>query len=191
MDVEEDLKELSEEELQREEGEGRIAKLVKRLIIALIGVFLIFLMFSYLVPGSYTISILEGLLVSSKLNNYTAPFSGGTVYFNEEVYGELKGIYFENQRNEFKVCLGGEKQGDNYFINSIYVPRIIQQTYNSVTAEQCNSTTLIPLHKHPYRRCIFSSQDLRSYDAFKRINDEAIIGLMCEAERFTFYGSER
>ena len=69
------------------------------------------------------------------------------------------------------------------------MPKAFGQSVSHVSAELCNSNTIVALHSHPYKRCIFSEQDIKSYEAARQINPDAIIGLMCEADRFGFYGS--
>ena len=152
--------------------------------------FLILIVLTYLVPGNNLLDIIEGRFVSYPLEEdfFVSLRSGGKVIFGSEVYEELKIIYLEEQKNEFKVCLIGNKFGDDYKINDLKKPVIYNQDVFSVSAEQCGKETLIPLHSHPKNRCIFSFQDIKSYEAFKKINPDAIIGLMCEQKRFSFYG---
>ncbi|HLC37366.1 MAG TPA: hypothetical protein VJJ53_01145 [Candidatus Nanoarchaeia archaeon] len=172
------------------EEEGKLRKVIKRAFIIATALFLVMIVLTYLVPGNNMLSILEGRFVSSSIDeDFTVTLDNGRkVIFSNGVYKELKQIYFKEQKNEFKVCLIGNKIQNNYYINKLGTPRIISQDVFSVYAEQCSKETLIPLHSHPFKHCIFSSQDIKSYEIFKEINKDAILGLMCEPARFSFYG---
>jgi len=177
---------------RRQEEGSKAVKIVKRAFIVFLALFLIFLLFSYLVPGAHTLRVFEGLLASSSLNDdFSVDLSdGGRVVLEQKVYSELKDLYFENQKNEFKVCLEGEKQGNEYFVSGLVVPETYLKTFSSVSSQICSAETIIPLHSHPYRDCVFSEQDIKSYAAFRSLNPDAIMGLMCEIDRFAFYGFE-
>ena len=177
------------EEIEAEltEEDSPFKRTVKKIALGVIGLFLAMLIFTYLIPGTYVMSVLEGMFVSAKLQNFTVPVQEGHVIFEGAVYKELKEIYLAEQRNEFKVCLGGYKEGDDYYVNSLYKPIIHSQSFSHVSAEQCPAETIIPLHSHPYKSCIFSAQDIQSYEHFQSINPEAILGLICEVDRFSFY----
>ncbi len=186
MDVEDDLREISEKGIGDKKPTD---KAVEKLILVLSGVFLVLLVISYFVPGNI-FYILEGRLVSERLN---ADFSinlknGGRVVFEKPAYEKLKEFYFSEQKNEFKACLLGKKEGKDYFVFDLYLPKTFGQSVSHVSAELCSKDTIISLHTHPYKRCIFSEQDIKSYEAVRQVNPEAIIGLMCEADRFGFYG---
>lgn len=170
------------------EEEHPYITVLKRVMIGGIAIFLVILMLTYLVPTD----IVAGLVASDTLKqDYSVSLkNGGEVRFTQETYLTLQKIYFDNPETEFKVCLGGEHEGKDYFIDSLYIPKTHLKTFASVHSEQCNSETLIPLHKHPYRSCIFSEQDHRSHEAFKKIQPHALMGLMCESGRFTFYGAK-
>jgi|SRR3989344_2225620 len=172
------------------EEESKLHKAIKRIFIIIMALFLIMLILTYLVPGNNILSILEGRFVSVPIEeDFTANLdNGGKVVFSSSVYEELKQIYLKEQKNEFKVCLVGNKILDRYYITELRTPKTISQDVFSVYAEQCSKETLIPLHSHPFKHCIFSSQDIKSYELFKEINKDAIIGLMCEPARFNFYG---
>lgn len=172
------------------EGESKLTKIIKRIITIVIALSLILLVLTYLIPGNDLIQILQGRFVSAPLEeDFTVDLNNkGKVIFYSEVYNELKQIYLKEQKNEFKVCLVGNKINNNYYIYDLETPYIVSQDVFSVLAEECSKETLIPLHSHPYKHCIFSSQDIKSHERFKKINPEAIIGLMCEPVRFSFYG---
>ncbi len=185
---EKELKDL-EKELDEKE-ESRLVKAIKRIFIIFISLLLLILILTYFVPGYPINDIIAGMIESSRIDeNFAAALNNGNrVIFEPAVYNELKDIYYKNQRTEFKVCLKGYKINDDYRINELYIPKTYFQSFANVVSQECSSDTLIPLHKHPDKRCIFSVQDINSYNAFKRINNESIIGLMCGKDRFGFYG---
>lgn len=171
------------------EEESKLNKIIKKVLITILALFLVVLVLSYLVPGTNLLSILEGRFVSSPLDNFTIILEGGgSVVFEKEVYEELRTIYLKEQKNEFKVCLLGNKTNDIYYIKELESPKTFSKDVFSVSAEQCRKETLIPLHGHPFKHCIFSEQDVESFKEFKKINKDSIMGLMCEKGRFGFYG---
>lgn len=179
---------MSEQEINELPEESKLKKILFKIFLIGASLFILFLFVSYLLPGNYILDILEGRIVSAKLdNNFTLTLKDVKVIFEPEVYYELRDLYFKEQKNEFEVCLFGEKIENNYYINNMKVPKIDSQSFASVTAEMCDKDAIIPLHSHPYKHCIFSQQDIKSYKAFKEINNDAIIGLICEVDRFNFY----
>jgi len=187
MDVRDDLKGIKIVP-KKTDGEEELRKLKrKKIFIAISSIILAVLVITYLVPGSHVLSILEGQATSYKLNpDLTIDLKNGKIVFDNSTYEQLKQMYFAEQRSEFKACLEGHKDGLNYFITGVYVPETYSQSFSHVTAELCNSSTIIPLHTHPYKNCIFSYQDIRGLDAIRKVNPDAIIGLMCEPDRFNF-----
>ena len=162
---------------------------IKKVFIALIAVFLIFLFFSYIILGVDVISIFEGRLVSYKVENSQIKLkNGGGVVFGEGVYEGLRELYDLNQAHEVSACIRGYKADKSYFADSFYIPNISKQTVFEVDSEMCDAKTIIALHTHPYKRCIFSGQDINYYNYFRNINPDGIISLMCERDRFSFYG---
>jgi proteasome lid subunit RPN8/RPN11 len=82
----------------------------------------------------------------------------------------------------------GTKKVNDYIIKEIKIPEIIAQDFSSVTAKPCSSDAILSLHSHPYKSCYFSVHDINTYEIVKEINKDAIMGVMCEADRFNFYG---
>jgi len=188
MDVEDDLKN-AKIEIKKVDEEEELRNLKrKKIFIAILGIFLVVLLITYLVPGSYVLSILEGQVTSYKLNSdLTIDLkNGGKIIFDNSTYEQLKQMYFAEQRSEFKACLEGYKENSNYLVTGLYVPETLSQSFSHVTADLCNNSTIISLHTHPYMHCIFSYQDIRGLDAVRKVNPDAIIGLMCETNRFNF-----
>ncbi len=167
------------EELLEEKPKNKI------LLIAL-GLFMLFIVVTYFLPGD-VFSIIEGRLESSKLEGFEAEYDRGKVVFSRGVYEMLREIYINNQKTETKVCLTGEKVGDDYYIDKIYIPETYSATVYQVISEGCNKDDLIAMHTHPERHCLFSEQDIESYENFREVNPDAMIGLMCEINRFSFY----
>jgi proteasome lid subunit RPN8/RPN11 len=181
------------EDIDKQEEESRFRKVLKKTYV-LITVFLLLILFLVnTAPGYHLISVLSGKIVSSTLEeDYTFNLKyGGKVVFNKKVYENLRQIYQENQKHEFKACLQGEKKNKDYYVDGIYIPKIYSQDVFSVSSQICNSSTIISLHSHPPLRCIFSEQDIKSYNNFKQINPRAMLGLMCDEERLTFFGYEQ
>jgi xanthine/uracil/vitamin C permease (AzgA family) len=188
MDVEDDLKNAKIEikEIDEEEELRKLKR--KKIFIAILGIFMAVLVITYLVPGSYVLSILEGQVTSYKLNSdLTIDLKNGDkIIFDNSTYEQLKQMYFAEQRSEFKACLEGYKENSNYLVTGLYVPETLSQSFSHVTANLCNNSTIISLHTHPYMHCIFSYQDIQGLDAVRKVNPDAIIGLMCETNRFNF-----
>lgn len=188
MDARDDLKNVKivSKKIDEEEELRKLKR--KKTFIAILSIILAVLVITYLVPGGYVLSILEGQATSYELNSdLTIDLkNGGKIVFDNSTYEQLKQMYFAEQRSEFKACLEGYKKGLNYFITDVYLPETHSQSFSHVTAELCNSSTIIPLHTHPYKHCIFSYQDMKGLDAVRKVNPDAIIGLMCEIDRFNF-----
>lgn len=187
MDIEDDLKEIREKDLT---GGGSAPPHWQKLIAIASAIFLVILITFYFVPGSYVLDILEGRLVSEKLNpDFSINLkNGGKVIFEKAAYEQLRKFYFAEQKNEFKACLLGKKEGGDYFVSGLYLPKTFGQSVSHVSAELCSKETIISLHTHPYAHCIFSPQDIKSYGAVRKINPSSFIGLMCGPDRFSFYG---
>ncbi len=177
-----ELEGLEEKDLE-EPRKSRFGKF----IVQFTALFLLLIVVVYYLPGD-VIPILEGRTESSKMsNNLAVDFDGGKVIFDEAAYRDLKKLYLENQEIEIKVCLKGNRQGSTYYVTDLDIPTSFSQSVFHVTSESCSSDTLIPLHTHPYKHCIFSEQDIKSYEQFIERNPESIGGLMCEIDRFNFY----
>jgi len=177
--LEEDIKE-----------DSKFVKILKRTYIIIIALFLAMLLMVNSNTGYHIVSLFSGKIVSSSLNDdYSFDLKfGGKVFFYEQVYEQIKTTYELNKKQEFKLCLTGYREEKDYFVTGAYMPFIFEQDVYSVTSMMCNNETIISMHSHPPLRCIFSEQDIISYNRFKEINPEAIIGLMCGEERMSFFG---
>ncbi len=172
--------------------EGELKRKLRRIFVVSVAVFLISLFIVYLIPGYHILSIIEGRLVSTKLEGTTINLKEGKrVIFESGAYAALKEVYLKDLKNEFAACLEGHKSGKDYIVTEISIPRTIEKSVFHVKADLCGQDTIIALHSHPYKSCIFSGQDVDYYYAFKSVNPDGMIGLMCESDRFTFYSEER
>ena len=181
---------MEEDPVHDEPEESPVKRFLKRTYIVIIALFLILLLIVNTNTGYHLISLFSGKIVSSTLQeDYSFDLRyGGKVFFEKNIYDVLRDIYIRNQKTEFKVCLTGDKEDNNYLITGLYTPKIYAQDVFSVTSQICNNSTIISLHSHPPLRCIFSEQDITSYNRFKQINSDGMIGLMCGEERLSFFG---
>ncbi|MBS3144120.1 hypothetical protein J4208_00895 [Candidatus Woesearchaeota archaeon] len=160
----------------------------KRFGTLLIALFLLFLLLVYLAPGYDLLSVLEGKAASDVVVNHQLTLSDGrTIIFTPEVFTQLKTLYFENQHQEFSACLLGSQTATVYTLDRLILPRTYEQDVFHVRADLCPKETVIALHSHPYKHCIFSAADINYYQAFAKINKDGLIGVMCEPDRFGFY----
>ncbi len=167
---------------------SRAARTIKRILTLCIALFLLMLLLVYFVPGSDLLSILEGKTASDVVKDYRVQLSDGrAVIFHEEVFDQLQQLYLDNQEQEFSACLFGLKQDQIYTVTGLLLPRTYEQNVFHVRADLCPKETLIALHSHPYKHCIFSEADINYYKSFANINKDGLIGVMCEPERFGFY----
>ena len=142
----------------------------------------------YLAPGYDLLSVLEGKAASDVVVNHQLTLSDGrTIIFTPEVFTQLKTLYFENQHQEFSACLLGSQTATVYTLDRLILPRTYEQDVFHVRADLCPKETVIALHSHPYKHCIFSAADINYYQAFAKINKDGLIGVMCEPDRFGFY----
>jgi hypothetical protein len=162
--------------------ENKTIQLIKKITITLIALFLIFLIVSYFVPGYKILNIIEGKIISQKLDdNLSITLKDKQIIFNPITYTELLNIYDNNQVHELKVCLHGNLNNNIYYLNKIEYPIIISQDIFSVTSKPCSKETLISLHSHPENNCIPSTQDIKSQET------NTISAIMCSKKRFNFY----
>ncbi|PLW80542.1 hypothetical protein C0585_02020 [Candidatus Woesearchaeota archaeon] len=156
-----------------------------RFWIPIMGIILVLLAFTFLLPLDRIGSIVESKKIDS---SYLIDLDNGKkILFDQEIYEVLRDNFISSN-TEFKVCLKGEKTGSTYHVEDLYYPRIIEATYNHVTSEFCDRDTLISMHSHPSTFCIFSRQDIYSYTLLSKLNPDSFIGLICDIDRFNFYG---
>ncbi len=170
-----------EEEHFIEDYEEEKPSLFKRVFIIIIGLFLLFLIISYFsflgVRG-----IFEGIAGSDKIEDNVIKFSEGKVIFENNTYENLLEIYNNDKGKEIKVCLQGYKENSNYYLTSLYIPKIYEQEVDRVVSEPCYDS-IVSLHSHPRLFCIPSEQDFKSFSMYDRENNLMIV--MCSEKRFT------
>jgi len=90
MDVEDDLREITEKDIEKTAKEIKYNKI----IIAAIGVFMILLVVPYFIFGNNIFYIIEGKFVSEKIkNDFSVLFESGKVIFENGTYNKLKEFY--------------------------------------------------------------------------------------------------
>ena len=164
--------------------ESELQKKVKKAARFAMGVFLLILMISYLIPSNITGSLIEG----KKIINYQISAGNKTIIFEPKVYENLKTFYFQNQLSEVSFCLTGNTDGNIYLIDSFYVPETFFKTPITVSSLECKGSTVISMHTHPFNDCLLSRQDIITYKEYIKRHPNSLGGVMCNTDRFAFYG---
>ena len=164
-----------------------------KLMVFLLGLFLVVLMISYIFAGFPLSGIIRGQLESSPLENNMVEVSDDLILiFENGTHEQIKELYFSEQKNEFSLCLLGSYNNIGsqriYSIDSLYQPTHFIQTFNHVSFEPCSSDTLILFHTHPYKSCLASNTDLETLEKTKSRNPNTLMVVMCEPNRFSVYG---
>ena len=173
--------------MEEEHFEEEKPSLLKRVSVIVISLFLIFLMLSTFLVWGNVGEIVAGWIESETVENGLVELEDFSVTFSNNTYEVLQGIYSDNQEYETKVCLFGFLENSRYNITYVYQPVIYSQQFNQVVSEACPDNTLVALHSHPYGHCIASEQDLSNLEVSKQVNENALIGVMCDYDRFSFY----
>ena len=160
----------------------------KKILIFITTIFILFLIGSYFLLSYPLYPIIGSLSESKIIKNNTIELDGFSIVFTNNTYEKLKESYLQNQKVEISMCLKGIKNKD-YIITSIYQPEIIEQSFNHVIFKQCSVDSLIMLHSHPFKRCIASYQDIKTLKDRRKINQDTLMLIMCEADRFTVYAN--
>ena len=160
---------------------------VKKAFIFFIGFFLVFLMLSYAAISYGVGDVLAGFAASSLIENNRALFKNGEILFLNNSYEGLVELWHKDEGLEFKACFLGKREGEVYFVTSLFQPKMFDRTYRSVAAEDCPPGTLISAHSHPFRRCIASLQDVMNHHEFKERNPNAIMAILCDENRINVY----
>ncbi|MEM2131442.1 MAG: hypothetical protein QXR96_02880 [Candidatus Woesearchaeota archaeon] len=195
IELEDDILELEQEKIE----ESKLKKVLKKIYLILITFFIIFLLISNLF-GFHILNIIFGKIISKNIDeNYEIDLANKNlatikIIFGKENYNALLQIFRQNQNAEIKMCLFGNinitdsiNKYKVYNVKGIYVPKIFNRDVFSVTSEICDKNTIIELHTHPILHCVFSNQDIESYNQIKKYNPNVIMGLMCDEKRFNFY----
>ena len=160
---------------------------LKKFFVYVFTIFTLVIVVLYMLMANDFQDILAGLLVSTTITkDLKMEYKDYTITFSPDVYKSLKNLYFVNARNEFKACLSGSIKDNDYLITSLKVPSIFSQSVFHVTSSSCTNS-LIDLHSHPYKHCVFSQQDISTYSIMKKSNPDILLAIICEPDRFTFY----
>lgn len=154
----------------------------------IIGIVLLGLIFFYSDALSDAFFVFSGHEESTLINsNYTMTYKDYTIKFTTEIYKNILAIHSSANGKEIKICLLGSIENKTYFVTALYIPEILSQTAVSVESQMCDQNTIISFHSHPVESCLFSQQDITSYEQFKAQNPDGMIGVMCTNTRFAFY----
>ena len=167
------------------EGIESQPSLFKKIFIAIISLFLLFLFITYFFSNGIIIDYILSKSVSYSPENFIINAKKITVVFDEATLNKLNELYKTNEGKELKLCLKGEILNNAYSINDFYLPKQ-KRFFNEVSSEYCKET-IIDLHTHPNNRCIFSNVDVLTYRRMKEENEALAIGLMCNINKFNFY----
>jgi hypothetical protein len=131
--------------------------------------------------------ILIGQLESTGIEGNVIEVEGIRIELSDSAASDLKASYFTDLRTEFSACLKGKVKGNVYSVDSLYIPKMYEQTFNHVRFESCSKDTIVMLHSHPYKSCVASETDLNTLASTKLVNSEVIMVIMCEPERVSVY----
>jgi len=160
---------------------------LKKVVLISLSIFLIILVTSYFLLSYPIFPILASIFESKTTQNNVIDLGDFYIVFENGTFDKLQRLYRGYPSTEFVSCLEGDINGSNYIISNLYIPQIIDQSFNHVTFKRCSDNALILLHSHPYKRCIASSQDLKTLEELKDTNPDLIIIIMCENNRFSVY----
>jgi len=161
--------------------------LAKKLILLGSGIFMIFLMFSFVFVTFPIDNIIKSMLESDPLKGNTIDTGDFKIIFEDDTEKELEKWYFGEQETEFSACLQGYLIDGDYYITEAYQPEMYLQTFNHVWFESCSEDTIIMLHTHPYKSCLASETDLETLEKTRESNPDVLMVIMCEPERFSVY----
>lgn len=176
--------------VQENETEEKQEKppIFKKVLLGAFTIIVILMLIFYFMTTPLMQGIIIGLFESSTVDRNAADIGQGKMlFFENNTHDLLMGIYDRNPEREFKVCLMGEINDGNYFVNEVFEPKMIYQDADKVVAEPCPDETLVSLHSHPFRQCLPSETDLRNFEALKKVNNNTLMAVMCERGRFNFY----
>lgn len=184
--IEDDLKELKEKDLLKEE-ELFFSLKAKRIMVVFSSILMIFLIASFIYIKFPIFGVLLGQTQSRPLQGNVLDLKGVKVYLEGDSLNEVLSTYENNPSVETSLCLEGFSEGNEYFIMSAYVPEIISQSYNHITHESCSADTIILFHTHPYKSCLASDMDLETLKRNQISKPKTIMIIMCEPNRFSLY----
>lgn len=162
------------------EEESKLFKVLKFIL----GLFLILLMLSFLIPNDAVQSLVE----QRQINNNKIEAGQLTVLFENNVYENLKDTYLKNQLTELSLCLRGKIINLTYSISSFYKPKIFFATPISIASSKCDENTIITLHTHPFNNCLFSYQDVISFNSY--YDKQLLTVVMCSIDKFAVLSNQ-
>ncbi|MBL7100743.1 MAG: hypothetical protein ISS23_02190 [Nanoarchaeota archaeon] len=160
----------------------------KKFFTLAVAIFLILMVLSYFWMSYGLDEIILSLIESETLEEDVVKINDTSgLIFQKGTYPVLLETYLQNQDKEFKACLIGEISLGNYEVTEVFIPEMIEQSFNRVVSKSCPENTIAELHSQPYRRCIESEQDIKTKEIVRKMNPRRLMVVMCEKERFNFY----
>ncbi|MBT3416539.1 hypothetical protein HN706_00135 [Candidatus Woesearchaeota archaeon] len=154
----------------------------------IMGLTIILLISSYFLLGNAAFPFLASMSESIEIDNNRIHVGPNlTIIFEDNTYGVIQNMYLQSQSVEFAVCLFGDVRGGNYIIDEVYAPQAIDQSFNHIKFKSCPLDTLILLHSHPHKKCIASNQDINTLQTIKERNNDSLIVVMCDTNKFSVY----
>jgi hypothetical protein len=177
-----------ERDMDAEAKENVFKRRLFKGFIAAVALVMVVMVVMYMLGDYEFMDIVKGLIASDTVSeDLTVLYKDYTVFFSPEAYESVQKLYMGNLQHEFAACLRGTYDEKKYNITSVKVPDIFSQSVFNVVSGACDDTTIIRLHSHPLKRCVFSPQDIYSYQQLREQKGDLMFGLMCEPDRFTFY----
>ena len=170
-----------EEELVEEE-ENRI----KKYVITGLAIFLIILLIVYFTLYSVS-DVVISKVESVKIINNKIEAGKYKIIFNEQTFNNLTQAYYRDYGLEFKACLNGIVDGNEYFVTEIVYPVVYNQKFDEVVSSPCPENTIISLHTHPDNHCIASKVDIKTFEKEKQHNKDRLMMIMCNKDLFNVY----
>ena len=158
---------------------------IRRVMLFLIGIFLVLLMISYIFISFPISTIIEGMIESTPLQDNTLELDDITIIFDQNTHKLIQDYYQDEQKVEFSLCLQGIKEGTTYHIKSLYRPEQTQ-TFNQVSFQSCRDSIIL-FHTHPYKSCLASQTDLDTLKKSQEDNEDMLMIIMCTPKRFSVY----
>ena len=134
-------------DIEESNFDGEKESRLRKLFIALIGIFLVILMLTYILGSNSLYPILESLLESKQAENKTLLIQDTTIIFSNNVWDILQNEYHLNEDQEFSLCLSGGKEENNYYLDEVFYPDIISQSINHVSFKYILQTPFGNLQK--------------------------------------------
>lgn len=180
-EVEEEFERMKEEgDMDRiEESEYERLRKIRKKTILFISLFLFLLMISLSITP-----YLVGFVGSSKIVDDIVNAGDYKIYFLNNTYDILLKEYTEKEGREIHACLQGYDDGTDFFIETVYFPKIKYADVHRISTIPCGKDTILDLHSHPMRECRMSEQDIKYASSLSWIK---LFVIMCSHNRFGVY----